>query len=608
MDFFSKRIKEIGIISIILIITFSFGLLFYIQNITESDIKYNLLLQQKQGQIGSTRDISLHIGSDLNLVVTMLDGLANSIYLQQGDLSGDNAKKLVGEKYTQFSKVINSLFLLDKNNIATLGFSPAVSEGVILGADYSLRDWVVHTRITLKPVFSDDFERQGIYTIFISYPIISRETGQFIGIIAASIPTVPFFAHYGNIEHINTQFLVAYDTNGIMLANGAGQTFVGQSFFGNYTQQFINHNSVLNNLTRTLLAGNPGVGIYDYGRGERLTTDYPIFVNGKPTYFIQVVTPTTQIYSDVKGLLSIEDVKMFTLLGGTFAAISVLIIVLIKWSGILDTEVKRRTKELDVSNRQLALANEKLKLHDKMQEEFINIAAHELRTPIQPIIGLSEVLRSRKRGEIEKVEEQIQENELLDVIIRNAKKLVRLSQDILDITKIESQSLLLKKEKFNLNQMILNAVADSRNQITKENKNNNVRLDLVFKGDADIYIEADKSRINQVLSNLLVNALKFTEEGTITITTEKKQENNYYNHSSREVVVVAIKDSGTGVDAEVLPKLFTKFTSGSQEGTGLGLFISRSIIEAHGGKIWGGNNPDVRGATFSFSLPLEENQ
>jgi signal transduction histidine kinase len=393
-----------------------------------------------------------------------------------------------------------------------------------------------------------------------------------------------------------------------MLANGASQILVGQNFFGNYSQQFITHNSVLNNLTRTLLTGNPGLGIYDYGKGERLTTGYPIFVNGKPKYFIQVVTPTTQIYSNVKGLLSIEDVKMFTLLGGTFAAISVLIIVLIKWSGILDTEVKRRTKELDVSNRQLALANERLKLHDKMQEEFINIAAHELRTPIQPIIGLSEVLRSRKRGDIEKVEGQMQQNELLDVIIRNAKRLQHLSEDILDVTKIESQSLLLKKEKFNLNQMILNAVTDSRNQITKENKDNNVKLELLFKGDADIYIEADKSRINQVFSNLLVNAIKFTKEGTITITTEKKEEGDYYNHSSREVLVVAIKDSGTGIDAEVLPKLFTKFTSGSHGGTGLGLFISRSIIEAHGGKIWGENNPDGRGATFSFSLALEENQ
>jgi signal transduction histidine kinase len=604
MDFLSKRIKEIGVISIILIIAFSLGLLVYIQTLTERDIKSNLLLQQKLRQTASTRDISLHIGSDLNLVVGMLDGLANSIYIQQGELSGDNAKKLVGEKYTQFSKVIDGLFLLDKNNIVTLSFSPAGSEGAILGADYSLRDWVVDTRTTLKPVFSDDFEREGMYTIFISYPIISRETGQFVGIIAASIPTVPFFAHYGNVEHINTQFLVSYDTNGTMLANGAGQTFIGQNFFGNYTQQFIKHNSVLNNLTHTLLAGNPGVGIYDYGRGERLTTGYPIFVNDKPTYFIQVVTPTTQIYSDVKDLLSTEDVKMFTLLVGTFAAISMLVIILIKWNSILDREVKRRTKELDASTKQLALANEKLKLHDKMQKEFINIAAHELRTPIQPIIGLSEVLRSGKRGNVEKVEGQMEQNELLDVIIRNAKRLGRLSEDILDVTRIESQSLSLRKEKFNLNQLMLNSVADSRNQISKENKDNNIKIELVFKGDSDIYVEADKNRINQVVSNLLANAIKFTKEGTITITIEKKEEGDYYNDIKREVVV-AVKDSGTGIDPEVLPKLFRKFASSSQGGTGLGLFISRSIIEAHGGRIWAENNKDGKGATFSFSLPAD---
>ena len=117
MDLLSKRIKEIGVISIILIVAFSLGLLFYIQSITERDIKSNLLSQQKQRQIGSTLDISLHAGSDLNLIVGMLDGLANSLYLQQGDLSSDKSSKLVGEKYTEFSKVIDRLFLLDKNNI-----------------------------------------------------------------------------------------------------------------------------------------------------------------------------------------------------------------------------------------------------------------------------------------------------------------------------------------------------------------------------------------------------------------------------------------------------------------------------------------------------------
>jgi signal transduction histidine kinase len=597
MDLLSKRIKEIGIISIILIVAFSLAFVFYIQSITEHDIKSNLLSQQKQRQIGSTLDISLHAGSDLNLVVGMLDGLANSLYLQQGNLSVDKSSKLVGEKYTQFSKVIDRLFLLDKNNIVKLSYSPAGSEGAILGADYSLRDWVVNTRTTLKPVFSDGFEREGMYTIFISYPIISRETGQFLGIIATSIPTVPFFAHYGNVEHIEKPFLVAYNTNGTMLANGASQTLVGQNFFGNYTQHFINHNFILNNLTHALLEGIPGVAIYDYGRGERLTTGSPIFVNGKPMYFVQVVTPITQIYSDVKGLLSIEDEKMFTLLGGTFAAISVLIILLFKWTDSLNTEVKRRTNELDISNSQLALANEKLKVRDKMQEEFINIAAHELRTPIQPIIGLSEVLRYRK------TEAQFQQDKILDVIIRNAKRLRNLSEDILDVTRIESNSLTLNKERFNLNQLILNAVVDSRNYTATKNKDSNIKIEPVFNGKEDIYINADRNRINQVTSNLLVNAIKFTKQGTITISTETI-EGHSSEHDGLKGVIVAVKDSGTGIDPAILPKLFTKFASSSDGGTGLGLFISKNIVEAHGGRIWANTNENGNGATFSFWLPM----
>ena len=175
------------------------------------------------------------------IYLSMLDGLANSLYLQQGDLYGEKASKLVGEKYTQFSKVIDRLFLLDKNNIVKLSFSPAGSEGAILGADYSLRDWVIGTRL-LKSQYFPTALREGHVTIFISYPIINRDTGEFLGIIATSIPTVPFFAHYGNVEHINRQFLVAYDTNGTMLANGASQDLVGQNYFGKYTQQFINHN------------------------------------------------------------------------------------------------------------------------------------------------------------------------------------------------------------------------------------------------------------------------------------------------------------------------------------------------------------------------------
>jgi two-component system, OmpR family, sensor histidine kinase VicK len=232
---------------------------------------------------------------------------------------------------------------------------------------------------------------------------------------------------------------------------------------------------------------------------------------------------------------------------------------------------------------------QKLKEADKIKDEFINVAAHELRTPIQPILGLADVLRSKLRhGK--------QEEEYLDVIIRNAKRLQRLSEDILDITRIESKSLGLKKELFNLSEMILSAIADSNNQVAKENKDTNLKLEFIDSKE-DIFIEADKGRINQVISNLLSNAIKFTNEGTVSVSVALVPNNNE--------IVVSISDTGLGIVSDILPRLFTKFATKSTTGTGLGLFISKSIIEAHGGKIWGKNNyPEGKGATFTFSLPL----
>jgi two-component system, OmpR family, sensor histidine kinase VicK len=229
---------------------------------------------------------------------------------------------------------------------------------------------------------------------------------------------------------------------------------------------------------------------------------------------------------------------------------------------------------------------EQLKIHDKMQQEFINVAAHELRTPIQPILGLADILRSK--------ETDGRKAENLDVIIRNAKRLQRLTEDILDISRIESKSLGLKKESFNLSGMILNAIADSSNQVAKEHKDTNLKLEFV-DSKKGIFIEADKNRINQVISNLLSNAIKFTDEGTVSITVVP----------NANEIVVSITDTGPGIDSEILPRLFTKFATKSSSGTGLGLFISKSIIDAHGGRIWGKNNyPEGKGATFGFSLPL----
>ena len=341
--------REIGIISIISIIVCSNGLLFYIQNITADDLKKSVFEQQKQLQIQSTKDIALHIGSDINLVMSMLYGLANSYYVQT-ELGGDKTTKLLDDAYNAHSPTIDRLFILDKDNIMVNSLSARSSE-FSLGEDFSLREWVKQTKSSLMPVFSyGDFERQQIFREFISYPIKNRDTGQYMGMLVTSIPTIPFFAHYGNVRDLNSKFLVVYDKNGIMLANGASETLVGQNFFGDYAQKFINHNKVLNTLTRNLLAGESGLAVYDYGRGERLTTQYPAYVDNRPLFFIQIVTPTSEIYSKINSALSIQRTEIVSLsVTASVVAIAVLIILLGKWNIILRREVKRRTKELEES-------------------------------------------------------------------------------------------------------------------------------------------------------------------------------------------------------------------------------------------------------------------
>ncbi len=242
-------------------------------------------------------------------------------------------------------------------------------------------------------------------------------------------------------------------------------------------------------------------------------------------------------------------------------------------------------EKVKLTNDQLASAIEQLKVHDKIQKDFINIAAHELRTPIQPILGLSDLM-------LHSVTDTTQ-LERLDVIVRNAKRLLLLTENILDVTKIESNSLVLKKEYFDLNEVLQHSVADSRNQILRENKFGDIVLELLDPQKA-IFIEADKSRVNQVISNLLSNAIKFTSKGVIHVTA--------VIHDTNEVIV-NVMDTGSGIDPGILSHLFSKFVSKSNRGTGLGLFISKNIIEAHGGKIWAKSNENGNGATFSFSIP-----
>jgi len=634
-----RKTKVVAIISVVLIISISYGLFFYFQDITERNIKNNLFAQQRDRQVMATKVLSQNIASDLGLVEARLEGLSNSIYLQQGDLSSNNMKTLVHANFLDLDDIVDHLFVVNNNNTMTVDIAAKHSKSSmstdvlqrqhILQTENTLkRQHILQTENTLKPVYSNGFVRlDGKTRIGITYPIINTHTGKYLGLVGATVPIVQFLSNYENTYNIQTRFLVALDKSESYMVTPRTQ-LLGKNYFAKDVQEFFHNNQIQNSLYNQVFSGKPGYAVYDFGSGERLNTGYPVLLSGKPTYFVFVITPTTTIYSQVDKVLFSQRIETFSLLAGASVAIVVLIVFLIKWIR-LSEEVKRRGKELEeanieleTTNKQLSVSNEQLKIREKAQQEFINIAAHELRTPIQPIIGLSEVLRSKNT---EGQPQHPQHGPILDVIIRNAKRLQKLSQVILDITRIESGLLTLNKERFDLQRVIINTIDDYRNHIRSSNLNVEIvcginkdeettrdgggvagrqqqQEQLLHKqiinqnNTPAILIEADKVRIMQVIDNLLSNALKFTKEGTISLSVES---------NDKRQVVISVKDNGQGIDPNILPRLFTKFATKSEfGGTGLGLFISKNIIEAHGGKIWAENNPNEKGATFYFSLPL----
>jgi signal transduction histidine kinase len=249
--------------------------------------------------------------------------------------------------------------------------------------------------------------------------------------------------------------------------------------------------------------------------------------------------------------------------------------------------------------------NSRLELQEKMEKEFVNMAAHELRTPVQPLLGMTDILMSQFEEDQQEEEEErggkknkkkaiAVTKEEIEMIARNAKRLERLTSDILDVSRIESNALKLNVEVIDLNEKIRNVVNDEISAIPQGKE-----LEIIFdqRESAPLFVRGDKSRLFEVLSNLIGNAIKFTDSGgTITVTAEKS--------TAKKEAIVSIKDTGKGIDMEILPRLFTKFASKSDKGTGLGLYLSKGIIQAHGGKMWAENNKDGKGATFRFTLPL----
>jgi signal transduction histidine kinase len=607
-----------SIIISILIFSIAFGLYFFFRGSAEHSIRELLFDQQKQRQVESTKSLSEQIESDLDRVIMRLELLAREPALQNGELGTQEASELLKQAESDINSQITSidtLGLLNSSNILA-NISPDEYRKYI-GLDRSQTEYVQEVNRSWQPYISSGFTGAlGRYIIAIGVPITNLETGRHVGIITTAPLTIQFFERYGNILNINTQYILAVDRNGKYLT-AAPPELVGKDFFGEEVQKLTKGNQDVYRLYENAVKfDEPGSTVFDAGGGEHLATAYPV-VYGSQGQIMTVIlsTPTAAIYSEIENALFIQKLQTIIILTAATSATSALIFLILRRNAALERKIEKRTSELRT-------ANEELRNHDRIQKEFINIAAHELRTPIVPILNLSELLysdlllNSNVKGQQQQQEEEQQNEKLqmLQTILRNANRLLQLSEDILDVTRIESNTLKLRKERLNLDDIILNVVEDYRKQI----KNDNVKL-IYEPANSVTLIEADRRRLIQVISNLLNNAIKFTKEGTITVSATIQRSDvdrrNGRNEGAaaeeeEEELIIAVKDTGSGIDPELMPRLFTKFATKSYQGTGLGLYISKCIVEAHGGRMWAENNNDHsdnrkhQGATFYFTLPV----
>ncbi|MDQ3976893.1 MAG: sensor histidine kinase, partial [Thermoproteota archaeon] len=429
----------------------------------------------------------------------------------------------------------------------------------------------------------------GVPRLYIAQPIIldtgpnannnNNNSSVFNGVVASAID----LDRFGQVlqSQLSTKYgsmLGMIDRNGMILYS-SNATYISNDVFGDEFQSVIplEIRDRFNSFLRDSLQGDAGSGDI-FLQGATNTIAYqPVSFSGDNFAVVYIVAPHN-IQGTVGSLIDQQRDFNLIIIGSVGAIAIGIAYLILNWNRRLSGIVKSKTADLEEANTSLQDAVEQLKGHDRMQREFINVAAHELRTPIQAIIGYSDLFHLRPESR----------EEAIKAISRNAERLERLTRDILDVTRIEGRKLDLNKEKFDISEVVATVIEDTKRRV----EDSNIKFEYIPK---KILVQADRMRINQVLSNLLSNAVKFTKQGTVYISTDNEDGQ----------VIVSVKDTGSGIDPEIMSRLFTKFTSKSQTGTGLGLFISKSIIEAHNGRIWAENNKDIKGATFTFRLPLE---
>jgi signal transduction histidine kinase len=592
--------RSLGITAVIIGIAISLSLISYqysqysaaqIEDISIRDTRSNAEIQ--------AYDLSNSLANKLDDITSLLGIIGASPPVQEGNLS--RAAYIFNEAKLATSNLVDFYMWLDKDGrIIWISNINQTAYEQYRGLDLSYRLYFSEPKATNGVYYSSIVDSNDrINRLYISYPIIGKNAsaqldpvaiigspmgGEFKGTVVAGIRTDVLGKYLESQISPNLEGQVGLiDHTGIILYLKNSE-YVGKNVFGVKFQSFLQ--SFGSETIRTMSSGFK-LGLQGHPGSEEISINgksafvySPILLKGKQFGVLYIISPYTQV-AEVTALVESQKNLSILLIIAIGASAVTAAFVILRWNKNLEKTIAHRTA-------QLREANEQLTVHDKLQREFINIAAHELRTPLQPILGLSEILESQfgeRRDEIR-------------VIARNARRLKRLTQDILDVSKIESGYLTLNIETTDLNEAISSAIIDCRNNLgygirTENGEKEKVKIKYEPK---KLMVEADRERIQQVMSNLIGNALKFTNEGAVIVKTEVID----------GLAQIKVKDTGSGIDPEIMPRLFQKFTTNLAKGTGLGLYISNSIVQAHGGRMWAENNADGKGATFTFTLPIEK--
>ena len=575
----------------------------YIRN--SSDVQHIAVKHIQNTTLVKVSDLTQILKNKLDLVTVNLEMLSSSQEILQQRL--ELSKILMNSAQKTTTNFVDFYSWIDSNGTRIWSSTNLndTSGKKIKEFSNAAQEYFENVKDTQVPSYSNAIKlTDGQSGILFSYPIIETQnriasqnnTSEFRGVILAGISseTLNNFLQ-SQLPPLISANISLVDSSGTMILAGI-PGFMGTSVFdkkfdsmvGRSANDDIHEKSVINVIRKAV--SSTGIGTTDVlVNGKEFTASFaPVLSNGIHYFTIVLILPHT-LASSLDDLVTQQ--RNFSILAMLIIVTSALGIffVITYWNKGLRKVVYIQTKELQETTK-------KLSYHDKLQKEFIDIAAHEFRTPIQSVLSYSEMIHTNLKNF----------DQYFDRIIRNAKRLEKLTEDVLDVSRIEGKNLQLTKSYFDLNHTIRQVIEDHQ----KEALDKEIRISFDSK-NVTTTIHADEARLQQVIDNLLSNAINFTNKGNIIVSSFRGTEDTNgkiddSNNSDKESIVVEIKDTGAGINPEMVPRLFEKFATRSISGTGLGLYISKSIIDSHGGRIWAYNNKDGKGATFTFMLPVEK--